>query len=141
MCITFEFYEYWIFWGNSESFKRQSHSLSSLIVKRDYSTVKSIKKLNFNIDSPIFIELQRIMNTSSLDENTQLNIELFLNDQGSLLLKRRIDQNLDIHYYKLNPSLMEYLRKHTSELDKLLDNYRSNISSESYKNINNRVEI
>ncbi len=79
------------------------------------------------------------MNTSSLDE--KLNIELFLNDQGSLLLKRRIDQNLDIHYYKLNPSLMEYLRKHTSELDKLLDNYRSNISSESYKNINNRVEI
>jgi len=79
------------------------------------------------------------MNTSSLDE--KLNIELFLNDQGSLLLKRRIDQNLDIHYYKLNPSLMEYLRKHTYELDKLLDNYRSNISSESYKNINNRVEI
>jgi len=36
---------------------------------------------------------------------------------------------------------MEYLRKHTSELDKLLDNYRSNISLESYKNINNKVEI
>ena len=126
--------------------KRQYHSLSSGVVKRYYSTDNSLKKINFNIDSPIFIELKRILNTSSLDDNTQLKIEQFLNDQGSILLNRRIDQNLDINYYKLNPYVLEYLKKYISELEKLINNYRSNIlqleaSPSLDKDINTSVEI
>ena len=49
---------------------RQYHSYS-----RYYST--DIKKLNFNIDSPVYLELQRIINNSILDKDTQMKIEQF----------------------------------------------------------------
>ena len=62
--------------GNGRiSNRREYHSLSG---RRYYSTNNSIKKINFNLNSPIFIELQRILNNSPLDNNTQLKIEKYL---------------------------------------------------------------
>ena len=100
-----------------------------------------------DISSPIYIELQRIINTSPLDEITQLKIEQFLFNQGSILLKKRIDQNTYINYYKLNPYVLNYLKKSNDELSKLLDNFRyyiNNLNNNSYfywliNTINNKM--
>lgn len=105
---------------------RQYHSLNH----RDYSTARASAGQNkkFKIDSPIYLELQRILNNSSFDEDTQIKIEQFLNNQGSLLLKQKIDQNLDLNYNKLNPYIINYLKSSIDELEKLIDHYRININ-------------
>ena len=102
----------------------------------NFSTKNSIQKLNFTIDSPIYLELQRIINTSKFDEETQIKIEQFLNNQGSILLKNRIDQNSDINYYKINPYILGNITKSIDELNKLIDNYRTNIN-----NSNNNIDL
>jgi len=96
---------------------------------RFYSTDNSMNKINFNINSPIYMELQRILNNSSLDENTQIKIENFLNNQGKLILKAKMDEISDINYFKLNPYLLEFIVKSKEELNKLIDNYRINIKN------------
>ena len=58
-----------------------------------------------------------------------MKIEQFLFNQGSILLKKRIDQNTDINYYKLNPYVLNYLKKSNDELSKLLDNFRDYINN------------
>ena len=59
----------------------------------------------------------------------KIKIEQFLFNQGSILLKKRIDQNTDINYYKLNPYVLNYLKKSNDELSKLLDNFRDYINN------------
>jgi DNA-dependent RNA polymerase len=103
---------------------REYHSLCQI---RNYSTNTSIKKLSFDIDSPVYVELQRIINNSNLNAETQIQIEKFLHNQGSLLLKNRIDQSLDINYYKINPYVLDYLKNSIVELEKLIDHYKANI--------------
>jgi hypothetical protein len=76
-----------------------------------YSTDNSINKVNFNINSPIYMELQRILNNSTLDENTQIKIEKFLNNQGKLILKEKLEDVSDINYHKLNPYLLDVFKK------------------------------
>ena len=104
--------------------------------KREYSTYNSnsIKKMNFEIDSPIFIELQRILSNSSLNNETQIKIEQFLTNQGKILLQQRLDQNLDINYNKINPSVLEKLKTATLELDLLIVNHKKNLLLEKDKN-------
>ena len=102
---------------------RQYHTFNN----KHYSTGNAINNVNFNINSPVYIELQRIISNSHLNENTQVEIEQFLNDQGSILLKSRLDKISDINYYKLNPFIVECLKKSIGELEKLITSYRSNI--------------
>lgn len=103
-------------------------------------SIEANNKLNFNINSPIFLELQRIINNSPLDSNTQMKIEHFLNNQGYILLKNRIDQNSDINYYRINNFIVEYLKKSIVELEKLIDNYRSNVINFSNKDNSEKIE-
>nr|QWO71375.1 RNA polymerase [Calocybe gangraenosa] len=100
-----------------------------------------IKKLNLDMGSPIFLELLRILNNSPLDVNTQTKIEQFLINQGSILLKKRMDQNLDLNYYKINPNILAYLNKSIGELEKILDNYRENLNTIVNKNKTEMVEF
>lgn len=92
---------------------------------RLYST--DATNINYFIDSPIYLELQRLLNTSILNTATQAEIEKFLNDQGVLFLQNKIDQTLDINYYKINPLVLSELKKSISELEFLINNYRSNL--------------
>ena len=108
---------------NSYKVIRQYKTLN----QRHYSTLNSINNVNFKLDSPIYMELQRIINNSPLNFKTQLKIEQFLTDQGSILLKSRIDKISDINYYKLNPYILKYLHKSIGELEKLITSYRFNI--------------
>ena len=112
----------------------------SCCVGRGYSTDNSIKKFNFEINSPIFIELQRILNNSPLDLKTQMKIEQFLQNQGKILYQQRLDQNLDINYNKINPSILEDLKKSIFEIENLLDNYRINLISITSKDKSAKVE-
>ena len=102
---------------------RQYHSLSH----RNFST--NISKINFNVTSPIFLELQRFLNNSPLNSNTQMKIEEFLNDQGRIVLNNRISQPGDINYYKLNPYVFDCLLKPLNELELLINNYRNNLNN------------
>lgn len=111
--------------NNLNNVRREYHSLTN---QRAYSTSPSVKKFNFNINSPIFLELQRILNNSSLNSETQMKIEQFLKNQGYFLLKNRLEKNSDINYYKINKYILDYFKKSLGELDKLVDNYRLNLS-------------
>ena len=130
--------------GNSYiSNRREYHSISSYISNRreyhsisSYNSVESINKFNFNINSPVYIELQRIINNFPLDENTQFKIEEFLYNQGVILLNNRMNQNSDINYNKINPFVIEILKRSIDELSKLIDNYRFNVI-----NIQNKTNI
>jgi len=53
--------------------------------------------VNFYIDSPSYLELQRIINSYPIDNETQIKIETFLINQGYLLLQNRLNQELDIN--------------------------------------------
>ena len=119
--------------------RREYHSLSS---SRYISTNNNneYKNLKLNINSPIYIELQRIINNSPLDENTQLKIEQFLYNQGLIFLRNKNDEVYDINYYKLNPFVLEYLKKSKEELSILIDNYRSNVNIIRDKDIKNSQE-
>ena len=107
----------------NKNVKRGYHTLGN---RRFYST--SLNKINFNVNSPIFLELQRILNNSSLNNETQLKIEQFLKNQGYLLMKNRLNQNSDINFYKINSYILDYLQKSLIELNKLVENYRLNLS-------------
>ena len=124
---------------SSISNRREYHSLSS---SRYISTNNNneYKNLNLNINSPIYIELQRIINNSALDENTQLKIEEFLYNQALIFLRNKNDEVYDINYYKLNPFVLEYLKKSKEELSILIDNYRSNVNIIRDKDIKNSQE-
>ena len=117
-------------------------------INKYYSTSISTKasnnsshKFNFSIDSPIFIELQRILNNSSIDVDTQIKIEQFLLSQGKLLFKNRIDQSLDINYYKLNPSILESLKNSISELGRLIHNLKQNLLELDSKENKDNIEL
>ena len=123
--------------NNSISNRREYHSLSS---RRYNSTKNEYNKLKININSPIYIELQRIFNNSPLDENTQLKIEQFLYNQGLILLRNKKDQISDINYYKINPFVLEYFKNSIDELSILIDNYRSNVNIIKGKKTKNSME-
>ena len=108
-----------------------SHSLS---FKKFYSSENSLKKIDFRIDSPIYIELQRILKNSDLNEETQKKIEQFLNNQGSLLLKDRIDSTFDINYYRINSSLINKLKNSINELRELIVNYKNMLKNTKIDN-------
>ena len=117
--------------------RREYHSFCG---SRSYSTDNPLKKINFEINSPIFMELQRILNNSPLDFNTQMKIEQFLQNQGKILYQQRVAQNLDINYNILNPSILEELKKSIVEIEKLLDNYRINLKIIISKDKSDKVE-
>ena len=52
---------------NKENYKQFKSKSNKNIGKREYSTHNTIKKMDFNIDSPIFIELKRILNNSNFN--------------------------------------------------------------------------
>jgi len=85
------------------------------------------------INSPVYLELQRLLNTSKLDTNCQIKIERFLINQGSILLKEKLNQELDINYAKLNPEIFEPIRDSIIDLNKLINNYRDNLKGTKVK--------
>ena len=113
-----------LFYLNIGNTNRKLHSLS---YTRNYSTDNTVKKNDFNINSPIFIELQRIINNSPLDNNTQMKIETFLNDQGQILLSQRLSEETELNYHKFNPIIINYFKNSIEKLNLLIDNYRVNI--------------
>src|SRR5882762_9066847 len=135
--------------------KKDTKITNSITSKREYSTLveyksnKDIKKspnlisatrgklltkvLSF-INSPSYLELQRIINSYPIDNETQIKIETFLINQGSILLNNRLNQELDINYYKLNPNILKLIQSSVEELNLLLDNFRHNISLQLLKN-------
>ena len=114
---------------------RQYHSINH----RYFSTDNANNKINFVVNSPIYIELQRILHNSPLNEDTQIKIEQFLHNQGSLLLKMRMEENLDVNYSKINPFVLNHLKKSMAELKLLISNYKLNLLNS--KNNKNESEL
>lgn len=104
------------------------------INNRNYST--SIKKVNFYIDSPGYFELQRIINSYPIDNQTQIKIETFLKNQGSLLFNERLNQILDINYEKINSDVINIIRNSLVDLDLLVENLKKKISLQLKQNKN-----
>jgi len=73
--------------------------------------------------------------------DTQIKIEQFLLSQGKLLFKNRIDQSLDINYYKLNPSILESLKNSISELGRLIHNLKQNLLELDSKENKDNIEL
>lgn len=69
-----------------------------------------------------------------------MKIEQFLNYQGSIVFRNRLDQTTDINYYKLNPYVFDCLLKPLNELSILINNYRKNLNSNDIKINSNLVE-
>ena len=53
-----------------------------------------------------------------------MKIEQFLNNQGQILLKNRLEQNSDLNYYKINPYVLEKLKPAIEELKMLIINHK-----------------
>jgi hypothetical protein len=110
------------------NFRRGSYLIP--INNRYYSTVSTdTAKINRNyfIDSPIFLELQRIILNETIDHKSQEKIEEFLIKQGTIFLKSKLDEQLDINYYKLTPLIQTKLKNSIKDLKKLLYNYTQNL--------------
>ena len=80
------------------------------VIENKIDNDKNFKKVDFNLDSPIFIELQRILNNSPLNVKTQKKIEEFLLNQATIIFNDRISESKDINYYKLNSSIIKRIR-------------------------------
>jgi hypothetical protein len=102
------------------------------INKRFISTTNYNKDPSL-INSPVYLELQRLLNTSKLDTNCQIKIERFLINQGSVFLEEKLNQELDINYAKLNPEILEPIRDSIIDLNKLINNYRDNLKGTKVK--------
>jgi hypothetical protein len=102
---------------------RKFHSMS--VLSRSES---SNKNLSFDINSPIFLELNRIILNSPIDNKSQIKIERFLLNQGTILLSNRLNELLDINYYKLNSHVLNYIKNCLGDLNKLINNLKRNIS-------------
>ena len=116
--------------GNSRNF-----STLNIKFNRSYST-----KINFYIDSPTYLELQRIINSFPLGHETQLKIEKFLYNQGTLLLDDNLNKSLDINYHKLDYKILNIIKASLVELDMLIFNYRNKLKLEVDNN-NNKIEF
>jgi hypothetical protein len=109
------------------------HDNGDSIGKKNYSTT-NFKYLQNFINSPIYLELQRILINSKLDFNCQLKIEKFLINQGEIfLLEKQKNKNSDINYTKLNPDLLNPIIKSIDDINKLIDNYRDNLKGAKVK--------
>lgn len=47
------------------------------------------KKIDFKIDSIIYLKFQELLSTAPMNSDTQLEIEKFLINQGSILLENK----------------------------------------------------
>ena len=103
------------------------------VIENKIDNDKKFKKVEFNLDSPIFIELQRILNNSPLNDKTQKKIEEFLLNQATIIFNDRISESKDINYYKLNSSIIKRIRSSYSDLDKLINNFRENVTQKKIK--------
>jgi hypothetical protein len=114
------------------NYKNKLIRYKNSISKRYYSNI-NLKDSKFFIDSPVFVELQRLLNTNKLDVNCQLSIEKFLINQGSIFLLDKQNKNLDINFAKLNPNILDPIRNSLDDLNKLINNYRENLKGTKVK--------
>ena len=112
--------------SSSKSSPRKYHSL---ILKRDFTSSSTTHKLNFEVNSPGFTELVRFLNNSPVTEETQIQLETYLLNQGEQLYKSKLEEVLDINYFKLNPLVLNILKNSLSDLDKLITNYKNNVEN------------
>lgn len=105
-------------------------------VKKDNSTFVNVvsNKVEFFIDSPSFIELQRLISNNPINNNTQLLIEKFLSNQGMLVFKQELDKSLDVNYFKLNPVVLNYIKSYLNDLVLLVNNKKKMKSINKFSN-------
>lgn len=127
-----------------KSFKNNSSPTAPMAptAKRDYSSLSP--KAELFLESPIFIELKRIIDNNPATDQTQELIENFLFFQSNEIAKQNTELELRINYYRLNPFVLNYLKKHIGEITLMIDNYKTNIkllTQIKNRKINSRDEV
>ena len=102
----------------------QTRKYHSLILKREISSSSTPQKLSFQVDSPAYIELGRYLNNFPVSQETQIKIEKYLFKQGEIFYNAKLEELLDVNYFKLNPSVLNILKNSISDLDRLINNYK-----------------
>ena len=100
-------------------------------IKRSFSTLREVNKTQikdgsnlFKIDSPVHDELYRTINTSIINDETQIKIEQFLLRQGKIIFDEKLNDISNVNYSKLNSPILNILKNSISEIDLLLNNKR-----------------
>jgi DNA-directed RNA polymerase len=127
--------------GKNQNIDVIEKSYSSDISNKEEITEVSKKNLDLDINSPIFMELNRILLNSSIDNNTQMQIEKFLFNQGSLLLSNKLNEIMDINYYKLNSQVLNYLKSSIEDLDGLINNLKKNVFKKKEEKLFKEINI
>jgi hypothetical protein len=113
---------------NNRGKKKNNKFINNNNIKvRKYSTKSYLEDSNFYLDSPIFFELKRIINNSPRTEETQIIIEKFLMDHANNLLIKKIDQDTEINYNRLNSKVLNFISKQVGEILLMIQNYKNNI--------------
>lgn len=71
----------------------------------------------------------RFLNNCPVNDDTQIQLEKYLLNQGELFYNSKLEEVLDINYYKLNPLVLNILKSSLSDLDKLITNYKNNVEN------------
>lgn len=100
--------------------------ISSIHVRTMISSSSS--RGGFQIDSPNYLELKRILSSNPLNEETQVKIERYLFNQGQLVLDEKFNDIKDINYNKLNKKIISELKDFSSIIHFKLNNLKSDLN-------------
>lgn len=108
---------------------------SNIILPLSVSSIKNkIKSPNlsnlslaYDLNSPIFTELLSILTNNPINEETQLRIEQFLQNQALELSKLKLSTN-DNPKTKISNALISKLIEKKSHLEKIITNYKINLN-------------
>ena len=109
--------------------KFHSYSRISQNIKLNNLNKSNYSNSSFEINSPSFLELKRILNLYPLNTETQRKIETFLFQQGNLFLIEKFNKLSDINYLKINPKILKKIKSIYPDLENLLNNFRSNLNN------------
>jgi hypothetical protein len=93
---------------------------------RKFSTSKKNIASLYSVNSPMYKILTNILESKSLNEQTQLNLEKLLRDQYvvKLLDKKKLEENMKINFNKINGSLTRDLIIGKDLFVKLINNFK-----------------
>jgi hypothetical protein len=132
--------------SNSHTSTIKARKIRSVITPHCTRNFSSIRKSNpiYDINSPIFRDLVKIMITEPMNHDTQLKTERYLKNQyfESVLDKQKLEanKNKSINYSGLTGLLSKELHEYYEQILKLIKNYKSIVISTNKKDkINNKL--